>query len=141
VSRLPGDHDIDRAAGVAQRPPRRLCLAVARGGANCFGGGGNGSRTGSGQNLARIALSRHTSNKTEMFPLTNPAQYICQEDDDIRGGGARFPMPFIDQPAPAAMVGMTDSSLVDLKISRSGFHPNHTAPDKDKNKIPNGFST
>jgi hypothetical protein len=76
-----------------------------------------------------------------MFLLTNPSQHVGQEDDDCRGGGAPFPMPFIDQPAPAAMVGMTDSSLVDLKISRSGFHPNHTAPDKDKNKIPNGFST
>ena len=28
----------------AQRPARRLCLAVARGGAYCFGGGGNASR-------------------------------------------------------------------------------------------------
>jgi hypothetical protein len=31
----------------AQRPARRLCFALARGGAYCFGGGGNGSRTGS----------------------------------------------------------------------------------------------
>jgi hypothetical protein len=50
-------------------------------------------------------------------------------------------MPFTDHIAPAAMVGMTDLSLVDLKISRSGFHPSQTAPDKNKNRIPNGFST
>ena len=73
--------------------------------------------------------------------FTKPISIVGQEDYNRRGGGACFPMPFIDQPAPAAMVGMTDSSLVDLKISRSGFHPNHTAPDKDKNKIPNGFNT
>jgi len=39
----------------AQRPARRLCLAVARGGAYCFGGGGS-SRTGSGLILARISF-------------------------------------------------------------------------------------
>jgi hypothetical protein len=53
-------------------------------------------------------------------------------------------MPFTDRIAPAAMVGMDgniDSSLVALKISRSGFHPSQTAPDKNKNRIPNGFST
>jgi len=38
-----------------QRPARRLCLAVARGGAYGFGGG-NGSRAGSGLILARIAF-------------------------------------------------------------------------------------
>jgi hypothetical protein len=87
-----------------------------------------------------------------MFPLANSSQYVDQEDDDCRGGGARLPMPF-------TMVSMTDSEelrqfpgkgvdggwevpspLVDLKISLSRFHPNHTAPDKNKNKIPNGFS-
>jgi hypothetical protein len=73
--------------------------------------------------------------------FTKPISVVGQEDYDRRGGGACCPMPFIDQPAPAAMVGMTDSSLVDLKISRSGFHPNHTAPDKNKNRIPNRFST
>jgi len=39
-----------------QRGERRLCFAVARGGAYCFGGGGNGSRTGSSLIFARIAL-------------------------------------------------------------------------------------
>ena len=34
----------------------RLLAAVARGGAYCFGGGGDGSRTGSGLILARIAF-------------------------------------------------------------------------------------
>jgi len=41
----------------AQRPARRLCFAVARGGACGFGGGGSGSRTGSGLILARIAFN------------------------------------------------------------------------------------
>jgi hypothetical protein len=41
----------------AQRPARRLCFAVARGGACGFGGGGGGSRTGSGLILARIAFN------------------------------------------------------------------------------------
>jgi hypothetical protein len=68
-----------------------------------------------------------------MFPLTTPTQDY-QEDDDCRGGEVGFPMPF-------TMVGMTDSSLVDLKTSRIGFHPSQTAPDKNKNIIPNGFST
>src|SRR5437016_13457378 len=37
-----------RRAGIGfQRGERRLCFAVARGGAYGFGGGGNGSRTGS----------------------------------------------------------------------------------------------
>ena len=40
----------------AQRPAPRLCFVVARGGEYCFGGGGNGSRTGSGLILARIAF-------------------------------------------------------------------------------------
>jgi hypothetical protein len=43
-------HHIDWA------PQRCLCLAVTRGGAYCFGGGGNGSRTGSGLILARMAF-------------------------------------------------------------------------------------
>jgi hypothetical protein len=40
----------------AQRLAPRLCFVVARWGAYCFGGGGNGSRAGSGLILARIAL-------------------------------------------------------------------------------------
>jgi hypothetical protein len=46
-----------QGAGQLSAPARRLCLAVARGGAYGFGGGGNGSRTGSGLILARIAFS------------------------------------------------------------------------------------
>jgi hypothetical protein len=38
------------------KPPRRLLIAVARGGAYTLGGG-NGSRTVSGRILARIAFS------------------------------------------------------------------------------------
>jgi hypothetical protein len=57
----PVDSDIDldcqRWSPPAQRPAPRLCLAVARGGAYVFGGGGDGSRTGSGLILARIAFS------------------------------------------------------------------------------------
>jgi hypothetical protein len=40
----------------AQRPAGRLCFAVARGGAYCFGAEGNGSRIGSGLILARITF-------------------------------------------------------------------------------------
>jgi hypothetical protein len=41
---------------VGHRPPSRLCRTVALGGSYRFGGGGSGSRTGSGLILARIAL-------------------------------------------------------------------------------------
>src|SRR5437588_1929385 len=50
------DVSVEFPVRAAQRPARRLCFAVARGDAYCFGGGGNGSRTGSGLILARMAF-------------------------------------------------------------------------------------
>jgi hypothetical protein len=55
--RCRGSSAVPAAISSAQRLYRCLLAAVARGGADCFGGGGNGSRTGSGRSLARIAFN------------------------------------------------------------------------------------